>query len=459
LTAAPDTMAGMASDSALRTTPPTTPGRGMLSNPLALWIGFLVVHLVVGYLALIAPGARLGDVTTVYLPWALQARGGFVMGIDAPWVYPVVAIVPIMIPLVFGARDYVGAWLTLALLLDAAAFAVLVLGRHRRSTSAAWWWLGFTLLLGPVAISRLDTLSVPIVIVGLLWLGLRPRLATVLLTIATWIKVWPAAVLASLVIATHHRWRVIAAAVVTSAVFVVLALAFGAGANVFSFVSAQTDRGLQVEAPISGIWMWESVLGRPGSFVYYDQPLNTFEVTGDGIDAAIALMSPLLAIAVLVVLLLGIRAARRGRAMTLVLPSLALAVVTALIAFNKVGSPQYMVWLVAPVVLGLVYQGRGFRTPAILVAIMAALTQTFYPYLYDGILMLNPALLVVLTLRNLLLFAVLGWAILALWRGEGAVHDAPLTPEGASVWPFAPAEPSAMPSPSHPETLQSIEKE
>jgi hypothetical protein len=432
-------MASMATDSAPRVAAPADRARAavLLVNPITLWIGFLLVHLIVGYLALMAPGARLGDVTTVYRPWALQAQGGFVMGVDAPWVYPIVAIVPIMIPLVFGAQNYVGSWLTLVLLLNAAAFAVLVFGRHRRNAMAGWWWLAFTLLLGPIALSRLDTLSVPIVMVGLLWLGLRPRLATVLLTIATWIKVWPAAVLASLVIASHHRWRVVAAAAATSAVFTVLALTFGAGPNVFSFVTAQGDRGLQVEAPVSLIWMWESIAGRQGSYVYYNEPLNTFEVTGDGINTAIALMSPLLAVAVVAIMLIGIRAARRQQAMTRVLPPLALALVTALIAFNKVGSPQYMVWLAAPIVLGLAYQGRAFRTPAILVAVMAALTQAFYPYLYDAILMLNPAMVFVLTVRNVLLFVLLGWAVWALWRAPTLRRDDELTPEKASVWPFA----------------------
>ena len=62
-------------------------------------------------------------------------------------------------------------------------------------------------------------------------------------------------------------------------------------------------------------------------------------------------------------LLIGIRAVRRGAPVTRILPELSLALVAAFIAFNKVGSPQYVTWLAAPVVIGLVYQGRGFRTP------------------------------------------------------------------------------------------------
>lgn len=418
----------MASDAAVRPASPRgddgrlpsdaiahTPVAG---NPVALWMGFLAAHVVVGALALIAPGARLGDVSSVYLPWALQAQHGSVPGIDSPWVYPVVAIVPILIPLIAGAQHYVAVWLALVLLADAAAFAVLVASRREHGARAAWWWLGFTLLLGPIGIARLDTLCVPVVIVGLLWLARRPRTAALLLTLATWVKVWPAAVLAAIVVASRRRRRLAAVAIGASAVIAAVALALGAGGNVVSFVTAQADRGLQVESPAGTIWMWQAMLHLGGSFVYYDRPLNTFQVTGAGIDDAIAVMSPLLACAVAGVLFVGIRriwpGAPRNRTMTRVLPPLALALVSALIVFNKVGSPQYMLWLVPPVVLGLVLSPRAFRTPALLVAVIAGLTQVFYPYLYPALLALNPVLVGVLTLRNLLLFVVLGWALAQL---------------------------------------------
>ncbi|WP_434316774.1 hypothetical protein [Leifsonia sp. P73] len=156
-------------------------------------------------------------------------------------------------------------------------------------------------------------------------------------------------------------------------------------------------------------------------------------------------MNPMLALTVLVVALIGIRSLRRGTPYTRILPELSLALVTAFIAFNKVGSPQYIVWLAAPVVIGLVYQGRGFKTPAILVLTTAALTQVIYPYLYDGLLVPLPAMVAVLTARNLMYFAVLGWTIGALWRKrhrDEASGD--LLP--AHAWPFR-AAPDAHPVP------------
>jgi hypothetical protein len=416
--------------------------RRLAASPYSLWIAFLLVHILLGFLGLHTVGKPFGDVNFVYLPWAqLAAQGTSVVGIDTDWVYPLVAIVPMMIPLLFGASNYMGGWLTMVLLLNAAAFAVLIVGREPRRIAAAWWWLLFLTLLGPIAIGRLDTVSVAIVIIGLLWLTLHERAAIVALTLATWIKVWPAAVIAAAMIAFKSRWHILTVAVVTSVVIVIVALAFGSGMHVFSFITMQTGRGLQIEAPVSSIWMWQAALGVPGSAVVYDRELLTFEVIGKGTTTASSLMSPLLAIAVIVVVLIGLRAVRRGAPVTRILPELSLAFVAALIAFNKVGSPQYVAWLAAPVLIGLVYQGRGFRTPTILVTVTAALTQIMYPYFYDFILEVQPAILVVLTLRNLMFFVILGWTIFALWR-DAHPADSELDALPLRVWPFRVPSPS-----------------
>lgn len=381
-----------------------------------LWIGFLVVHLVLGTLALGTGGGYLGDVTTAYKPWAVMAvSGNGIVGIDYPWVYPILAIIPILAPLAFGQGLYVGGWLTMVLVLDACAFAALLLYPNRRSAMAAWWWLAFLLLLGPVGLSRLDSVSVPIAIIALLALARRPRLAAILLTVATWVKVWPAALIAAVLVSMRSRARMIGACALTSVVVVAAALAAGGAGNVMSFVRAQTGRGLQIEAPVSTPWMWMAAAGRPGSSVYYDRDILTYQVTGTGVDTAAALMTPLLGVVVLVVVLVGIRSVHRGEHAATVLPALSLALVSALIAFNKVGSPQYMVWLVPPVILGLIRTGRSFRMPAILVLVTGAITQVIYPYWYDQLLGLNSAFLVLLSVRNALVFVLLGWSLAALW--------------------------------------------
>ena len=425
--------------------------RGILSviaqSPAALWITFILTHLWLGFLNLTEPGLPLGDVTIQYRYWAEQADlATYYVGIDKAWVYPIVALLPIVLAGIFGFASYAGTWLGLVFLLDVLAFAAMIgWGRKSRPVLIGWWWIAFLLLLGPIALGRIDSISVPIAIVAVLFLASRPRLAAVLLTLATWIKVWPAAIIAAVLVATRSRLAVLIAVVVTSAAIVAIALALGAGGNVFSFVSQQTSRRLQVESPASTIWMWMSFAHVPGAFPFYDQSINTFEVGGPGALAVAALLTPLLAVVVLVVVVLGIVATQRGAAVTELLAPLALALVTAFIAFNKVGSPQYMTWLAVPIILGLATRamgyGRSFQFPAIIALLMAGLTQVFYPILYESLLYLQLPLLIVLTLRNILILVLFGWsvAMLADLARPFVAHEELKQGDAwlPATWPFA----------------------
>lgn len=418
------------------------------SNPVALWSAFILVHLWLGLVNLYGPGLPLGDVTIVYKFWSDQVFiADFWVGIQSSWVYPILAIFPMIVSGLFGPAHYAGTWLTLILLLDSVAFAVLI-GLHRmaRNSAAAWWWILFLALLGPIALGRIDSVTVPLGIVGVLFIATRPRVAAAVLTVAAWVKVWPAAIVAAMVIAVKERWAVAVTALSVSAAIIAAALAFGSGANVFSFITMQTDRGLQVESPISTVWLWMAFGHVPGTTLYYDQHLLTWQVTGDGVGAAGALMTPLMALAVVAVILVAILALRRGAPATLLIAPLALALVCALIAFNKVGSPQFVSWLAVPIVLGLTTRREGhtqwFIVPAVLGAVTAALTQTIYPYLYGWLLGLHPLLLAALTIRNLLYFVLLGWAVAALWSlGRNDQDDMPPDAETArpTRWPLGAA--------------------
>ena len=433
------------------TSPALLRGRRALDSiahsPTALWSAFILTHLWLGFLNLTAPGEPLGDVVNQYKYWTEQADlATFYVGIDKSWVYPIVALVPMIIAGVFGFADYAGTWLSLVLVLDTVAFAALVGWRRPgRPVAIGWWWIAFLLLLGPIALGRIDSISVPIAIVAVLLLASRPRTAAFLLTIATWIKVWPAAILVAAVIASKRRVGILVTAVVTSAVIVAIALILGSRGNVFSFITQQTSRGLQIESPASTVWMWLSYLHIGGSFPYYDQDINTFEVAGPSAPAVAALLNPLLGLVVLLIAVLGVVAVQRGAAVTELLAPLSLALVTAFIAFNKVGSPQYMTWLAVPVILGLATHrmghGRSFRFPAVIALLAAGLTQLFYPYLYEQLLYLNLPLLVALTARNILTLVLFAWAmtvVVGLSR-PFALHEQLDDAEAwlPTVWPFS----------------------
>lgn len=402
-------------------------GRGirrLIAGRSALWIAFAIVHAGLAALNLYAPGWPLGDVTGVYRIWAENAANGYLrMGIDAPWVYPILAFAPMAASLAFGDAWFGQTWLLIVTVLDAVAFRVLLgdarLSRTRRI--AAWWWLGFLALLGPIALGRIDAVTVPFAMLGLIWAAGRPRVAAVLLTVGAWIKVWPAALVAALVIAVRRRGEVVMIALSLSLGILGVSLLAGAGANTIGFVAEQAGRGLQVEAPLAVGWLWAIVAGADPATVYidYSRDILTYQVYGPGVETAAWLTTPLLAVGVAVVVAVGVRAARRGAVLGLLLPPLSLAFVVVLMLGNKVGSPQFVTWLAAPIVLGLVLRPGRFLVPAMLSAAVAALTQLIYPYWYGWLLAADPAFVLLLTVKAGLLVALLVWALRAVWQAGG----------------------------------------
>lgn len=165
--------------------------------------------------------------------------------------------------------------------------------------------------------------------------------------------------------------------------------------------------------------MWDAFVSHSTrTFVYYDQAILTYQVVGPGSSQAANVMTPLLAIVTAALLVVGYLAIRRGVDAARLLPPLTLAITTALILFNKVGSPQFVTWLAVPIVFGLTASltGRGpsFRVPVVLGLVIAAATQALYPYLYGDLLGLNFVMLLGLTGRNILYLVLLIWAVSAI---------------------------------------------
>jgi hypothetical protein len=406
-------------------------------SPFVLWMAFIVVHAWLGWQGYIGESVPYGDVTFVYWLWGHEAAaGGPIVGIDTQWVYPILALIPIMVGAVgefASQQSYPYAWILLVVLMDAVAFSFLIgtwaririrvrRGNMKGATlasvrvTAAWWWLLFLVCLGPIAVARIDSLASPLAMMGLVFAISRPAVSSSLLTLAAWIKVWPAAIVATLWISGVKRATVVISALVTSAVIAGIALVLGAGGNVFSFLTQQTGRGLQIESPASTLFVWLSAARVPGFSVYYEKSLLTFQVQGAGTTVVAQLSTVVLILIAVLILILGLDARRHGAVVLRLLGPLALAMTVALIAFNKVGSPQYIGWLAVPLVYGLVIDRRRFRVPAILALVIALLTQAFYPYLYLELLNLNPWLVAVLSLRNILEFVLLGYAIAMLVR-------------------------------------------
>ncbi|KAF2415343.1 hypothetical protein B1729_00435 [Microbacterium sp. B35-04] len=390
-----------------------------MSRRAVVWIAFALVHAVVIWLGFAGEHAASWDVGQLYRWWAGRAlTREAVLGITEDWIYPALALVPIVtVGALYPLLDYTLGWGLLVTAIDAAAFAVLVgRGRSRGRVLAAWFWLAAILALGGVGMFRLDAVTVPLAVAGSLWLVGRPWLGSALLAVATWIKVWPAALLVAAVIAVRRRLVIVGGAAIVSAVVAVAVVIAGGGAHLLSFVGDQTSRGLQIEAPVSTVYMLLAAAGLPGAAVVYDEDLITFQVAGPGTEAVIAVMTPLLIAGMLAIAAVGAVKAWLGATFVTLFPPLAAALVLGFIVLNKVGSPQYMTWLIAPVVVGLVLDRRRWLRPAVLTVVILALTQVIFPFWYDAILVLLPGAVALLVVRNLLLVGLFVWVVVRLAR-------------------------------------------
>lgn len=392
---------------------------------VVLWCVFLIVHLVTAAVGWVYPSQPMGDVVLVYEPWASSALGGGeIVGITETWVYPQLALVPMLlakaisaplVPLLGVSGAYLVAWAVLVTALDAVAFGVLI-GRSpsRPRRAAAWFWAAALLLLGPIAIYRIDAITVPLAVIGGLWLVARPVVAAALLTVGAWIKIWPGALLLAAVVAGRARVRMLVAAAGVTAGVVVSLLLLGADSEILGFLTEQTGRGLQIEAVAATPFLWLAVAG--SARIEYSFEILTFQIAAPGVDAVAAVLTPLMVLAAVAVTALGAVKARRGASFSRLFPPLALTLVTVLIVTNKVGSPQFQTWLLAPVILWLVLDGLRARVPAMIVLVLCALTCLVYPLSYDALLRAELLPVLVLTLRNLLLLVLLAVGIRALVR-------------------------------------------
>ena len=132
-----------------------------------------------------------------------------------------------------------------------------------------------------------------------------------------------------------------------------------------------------------------------------------------------AVTTPLLIGAVAAVAALGAFKAWRGASFVRLFPPLALALVLAFIVFNKVGSPQYMTWMIAPLVVGLVVDRHRWWRPAAFGLVIAAITQVVYPLAYWDLLNAEVLPATLLTVRNVLVAVLLVWAIVRVAQVPG----------------------------------------
>ena len=353
-----------------------------------------------------------GDLS-LYDYWAYQVDNGTgVYGLVTEWVYPALAFVPIWIAGALNLVSYEVSWLALVFVINTTAVLLMVHpvknGKVFSGTYASWAFLSALLLLGPVAVSRIDSVSAALAILGLVAIKRNSTgIAAALFTIAGWIKIWPVALFVAMFAVFKKRLQAIIAATIISVTIIGIGLLAG-GTKVFGFVLQQQERGIQIESVMATPWMWLAKLGSAN--IFFDEVVLTNQVSGPLVQDLAAISNYIMFIALAITAFLAIRAVQAGRNRTQVFVLASLTGVLDLIVFNKVGSPQFMIWLAVPLV-ALVYFGLNRSKVALAMgAAILFLTQLVYPVFYIELLGLEIMPLGLLTVRNLLLVALLIWA-------------------------------------------------
>ncbi len=371
------------------------------------WSLFALVHVILIGENLFAPNGPLGDVLMTYPQWIAQGfTGGGWQGITAPGVYPMLALIPMF----FGAYGW-GLWFLFVLIVNGVAFGL----ARSHNVPAALAWLGFLTLLGPIAVGRIDVFTVALGAAVIALADSHPRIAGVLIAVATWVKVWPIVLGLSALLTTRAR-SIALWATVTATAIGTMGVAFGGFANVTGFLGDQQGRGIQVESVSATPWLWDAFSGG-FSAVMFNSELLTFEISGNStaeVAAALTLIE-LLALLALSSRIVLHRVRMVGEITTHILGLSLTTLITVLIVFNKVGSPQFVSWLGVPVI-ALVLHWHHRWSPILLgfIGVIALLTHIVYPYAYFDFLSLEPIPLAIITVRNAAEFVLCGFAVYAL---------------------------------------------
>jgi hypothetical protein len=337
---------------------------------------------------------------------------------------PAIATMLFQFAVTYGHRSaFVAIFVASTLLADAIFTAVLWRAREPGARHAAWFWIAFVPLLGPVALFRFDVFPSILTAVALMRLASAPRVAGAMLGFAAAIKAWPALVLPSAMRPPRSRRGVLWAFGLVAGVACLVTVAAAGLRRLVSPLTWQSARGLQIESLAATPLM---VARRVGAVDRWPIRMHFYawQLTGPGTRLALLASTVFQIGAVVVVTWLYVRLYRaRGAVSADALRWSALASVLVFVVVNKTLSPQYLLWVAALVAVALLSEPnqRTNRFAAVVLAVAVA-THGIFPWLYGRMIAgsdpggIGVALLVA---RNLTLLGLAWYATRTAFRAVG----------------------------------------
>jgi hypothetical protein len=365
--------------------------------------------------------AQLSDVP-LYVHYAGLVRGGAVPYRDFPFEYPPAALPALLLP-AYMSWSYATSFAVLmgvcgAACIGAVAWALRAVEASAERTWAALLLVGVSpLVLGSLFDTRFD-LWPTLLAVGAVAATVRERAVAsgALLGLGFAAKLWPAVLLP---IAVAHLWRrrgrrsglVVLASFVAVAAACFLPFAVLAPDGLRAMFADQLNRPLQVESLGAAVLMAAQHLGMHPLSTVTTHGAQALSGRGAGLAADLSTVAELVAV-LAVWMLFARRRNPDGEAVLLASG----AVVCVVVAFDKVLSPQYLIWLVPVVVLA---GGRSRIAAGALLLLALGLTQTWFPWHYWSLALEHRAPWSwYLLARDLALVALAGVLVLELNRAE-----------------------------------------
>jgi hypothetical protein len=277
------------------------------------------------------------------------------------------------------------------------------------------------LLSGSVILSRYDLWPAALTVAALaaIWLD-SPRTAFAFLGLGFAAKAYPIVIVP---IALIYVWRAFGRrrAIESLGVFALVILAWflpfvvASPHGVWESIQSQTGRPLQIESMGASLWLFAHQVLGTHLHIYFTHGSDNLD--GHPPMEFASVMGVVQVVAIVAVWLVY-AAGRATKERVLVA---ATAAVCAFIVFDRVLSPQYLIWLV-PMVM-IVPGRRGFAA-AVLLAASMVLTQIWFPQHFVQLKEFLPLESWAVIARNLVLlglFVALAWPDVPVWRSLRAL--------------------------------------
>lgn len=317
----------------------------------------------------------------VYGQYSAALADGLIPYADFDFEYPPLALLPIGL---LGDHEVAFSWATLA-----AALVCQECARRITGEKAAWAMVALPVVAGAQVRTHFDLFVIALVMLALL----SRKSSGLLLGLATAMKLWPALVAAA-ILRDRRNWTEFALVTVPLGL---ITLALGG----WVMVKFHLERPIQIESTPSTVL---SLL--PVDVSTTGAPISEDRFKSNGTDASVAgLVGAFFVIIELAAIAWFVWRGQRNPVLA------ALGVTLAFVAFGKVLSPQFMLWL-----FPLAIAAWGW--PAVLVVAATALTQVEFPVRYFDLVERDQTMLGVVGLRNALLIVALLATARALARSS-----------------------------------------